>query len=108
MSARVIALMSEPYGTALTARITVYAHLDPKQARSAANRIDAALGRTLPEFEDVAKRPPTVCRTVCRAPADASVRGSFMHELGAASARRSVSRVLCRAALSHGRRWPSI
>ena len=38
------------YGTTLK----VYAHLDPKRARAAAGRIDAALGRTLPALEDVA------------------------------------------------------
>jgi hypothetical protein len=31
-----------------------YAHLDPKRARAAVSRIDAALGRTPPELEDVA------------------------------------------------------
>ena len=38
------------YGTTLK----VYAHLDPKRAKAAAGRIDAALGRTLPILEDVA------------------------------------------------------
>jgi integrase len=38
------------YGTTLK----VYAHLDPKRAKAAAGRIDAALGRTLPYVEDVA------------------------------------------------------
>ena len=38
------------YGTTLK----VYAHLDPKRARAAAGRIDAALGRTLPLLEEVA------------------------------------------------------
>jgi integrase len=38
------------YGTTLK----VYAHLDPKRARAAAGRIDAALGRTLPALEDMA------------------------------------------------------
>ena len=38
------------YGTTLK----VYAHLDPKRARAAAGRIDAALGRTLPVLEEVA------------------------------------------------------
>jgi integrase len=34
--------------------LRVYAHLDPKRAKAAAGRIDAALGRTLPALEDVA------------------------------------------------------
>jgi integrase len=38
------------YGTTLK----VYAHLDPKRAKAAAGRIDAALGRTLPALEDLA------------------------------------------------------
>jgi integrase len=38
------------YGTTLK----VYAHLDPRRARAAASRIDSALGRTLPELEDIA------------------------------------------------------
>jgi integrase len=38
------------YGTTLK----VYAHLDPKRAKAAAGRIDAALGRTLPDVKDVA------------------------------------------------------
>lgn len=38
------------YGTTLK----VYAHLDPKRAKAASGRIDAALGRTLPALEDVA------------------------------------------------------
>ncbi len=38
------------YGTTLK----VYAHLDPKRARAAAGRIDAALGRTLRVLEEVA------------------------------------------------------
>jgi integrase len=38
------------YGTTLK----VYAHLDPKRAKAAASRIDAALGRSLPELEDIA------------------------------------------------------
>jgi integrase len=38
------------YGTTLK----VYAHLDPKRARAAASRIDAALGRSLPNLEEVA------------------------------------------------------
>jgi integrase len=38
------------YGTTLK----VYAHLDPKRAKAAAGRIDAALGRTLPDVEDIA------------------------------------------------------
>ena len=38
------------YGTTLK----VYAHLVPKRARVAASRIDAALGRTLPEVEELA------------------------------------------------------
>jgi hypothetical protein len=38
------------YGSTLK----VCAHLDPKRARAAANRIDAALGRTHPELEDIA------------------------------------------------------
>ena len=38
------------YGTTLK----VYAHLDPKRAKAAALRIDAALGRTLPLLEEVA------------------------------------------------------
>ena len=32
----------------------VYAHLDPKRARAAAGRIDAALGRTLPVLDEAA------------------------------------------------------
>jgi integrase len=38
------------YGTTLR----VFAHLDPKGAKAAAGRIDAALGRVLPEPEEVA------------------------------------------------------
>ena len=38
------------YGTTLR----VYAHLDPKRAKAAAGRIDAALGRTLPAPAEVA------------------------------------------------------
>jgi len=38
------------YGTTLK----VYAHLDSKRARAAASRIDAALGRTLPDLDEVA------------------------------------------------------
>ncbi len=38
------------YGTTLK----VYAHLDPKRAKAAAVRIDAALGRTLPALEEAA------------------------------------------------------
>jgi integrase len=38
------------YGTTLK----VYAHLDPKRAKAAAGRIDAALGWTLPALEEVA------------------------------------------------------
>lgn len=38
------------YGTTLK----VYAHLDPKRAKAAAGRIDAALGRTLPALEELA------------------------------------------------------
>jgi integrase len=38
------------YGTTLK----VYAHLDPKRAKAAAGRIDAALGRTLPVLEETA------------------------------------------------------
>jgi integrase len=34
--------------------LKVYAHLDPKRAKAAASRIDAALGRTLPELEEIA------------------------------------------------------
>jgi hypothetical protein len=32
----------------------VYAHLNPKRAKVAASRIDAAIGRTLPEVEELA------------------------------------------------------
>jgi integrase len=34
--------------------LKVYAHLDPKRAKAAARRIDAALGRTLPVLHEVA------------------------------------------------------
>jgi integrase len=44
------ALGHADHGTTLK----VYAHLDPKRAKAAAGRIDAALGRTLPTLAEFA------------------------------------------------------
>jgi hypothetical protein len=50
-----LAVISKVLGHAdYGATLKVYAHLDPKPAKAAAGRIDAALGRTLPIMEDLA------------------------------------------------------
>ena len=71
------------YGTTLK----VYAHLDPKRAKAAAGRIDAALGRTLPALEDIATERANRVQKRVQSPPTTMTGGSFTLDFGDVPAR---------------------